>query len=343
MSDYTIHRLEEGDRSRWDAYVERSSASTFFHLSLWKTVIERSFGFATHFFYAQRGDTIVGVLPLVHVKSMFFGSYLVSTPFCVYGGIVADDANAEARLVGAARELAERLQVGYLELRNLAASKRDTLRKTSYVTFRKSLAEDLDANFKAIPRKQRAMVRKGMDHGLTARVDDDLKSFYELYSWSLRGLGTPVPSKAYFRILQEECRDACQIMTIYRDDRPVSSVLSFYYRDQVLPYYAGANDEARDLKAHDFMYWELMRRACEGGSRIFDFGRSRIGTGSYRFKTHWGFEPEPLAYEYYLVRAGSLPDLSPNNAKYHLAINVWKRMPLWLTQLFGPPLARALG
>jgi FemAB-related protein (PEP-CTERM system-associated) len=310
---------------------------------LWKTVIERSFGFATHYFYVRRRDAIVGVLPLVHVKSLFFGSYLVSTPFCVYGGVVADDAAAEEQLVAAARVLAERMQVGYLELRNLAASPRDALRKTSYVTFRKTLAADADANFKAIPRKQRAMVRKGMDHGLVAKVDGDLNTFYELYSWSLRGLGTPVPSKAYFRILQEECGDASEIMTVFRDDRPVASVLSFYYRDQVLPYYAGANHDARDLKAHDFMYWELMRRSCEGGARLFDFGRSRVGTGSYRFKTHWGFEPEPLAYEYYLVKAGSLPDLSPNNAKYHLAINVWKRMPLWMTQWVGPALARALG
>ncbi len=132
-------------------------------------------------------------------------------------------------------------------------------------------------------------------------------------------------------------------LTIVHDGVPVASVMSFYFRDEVLPYYGGGTGEARRHAANDFLYWDLMRRACERGIRVFDFGRSKRDVGSFRFKKHWGFEPEPLAYEIRLVRATDVPDVNPLNPKYRMFVESWKRLPLPLSRLLGPPLARNLG
>ena len=125
--------------------------------------------------------------------------------------------------------------------------------------------------------------------------------------------------------------------------RALSSVLSFYFRDEVLPYYAGDDETAREMAANDFKYWELMRRACQRGVKVFDYGRSKLGSGSYAFKKNWGFEPQPLHYEYKLCRARAVPDVNPLNPKYRLLIAAWRRLPLPLANLIGPHVSKNLG
>jgi FemAB-related protein (PEP-CTERM system-associated) len=215
--------------------------------------------------------------------------------------------------------------------------------KDLYVTFRKAIDRDSEKNMLAIPRKQRAMVRKGIKEELHAEIDESVDRHYDLYSESLRNLGTPVFSKRYLEILKETFGEACDIVTILKGDRPVASVLNFYFRDEVLPYYGGGTQEARAVAGNDFMYWQVMERGREKGCRIFDYGRSKRGTGAFDFKTYWGFEPEQLYYEYYLVKRREVPNLSPTNPKFGKAIELWRRMPLRLTQIVGPPVAKYLG
>jgi FemAB-related protein (PEP-CTERM system-associated) len=331
------------DRERWDRFVAAAPAATFFHRYAWRNVIERAFGHATHFLLAERGAEIVGVLPLGHVSSLLFGNSLISTPFCVYGGPVATDTEAEQELVSAATTLAVKLGVDYLELRNRAPICSDWPTKDLYVTFRRTISASDADNLQAIPRKQRAIVRKSADAGLTAVVSDDVDEQWRAYSASVRNLGTPVFGRRYFRILKEEFGADCEVLSVRHSGVSVAGVMSFYFRDEVLPYYGGGAAEARDLSANDFMYWELMRRAAARGVRVFDYGRSKRDTGSYRFKKHWGFEPEPLYYQYFLVKARAMPDLSPSNARYRMLIETWKRMPLALTRVLGPMIARNLG
>lgn len=338
-----IGTLDAGDQERWDTFVDRCPEATFFHYSGWHRVIRQAFGHEPYYLYAERSGTLEGIVPLVHLKSWLFGNALISLPFCVYGGIAAQSDEARVALDGAARSLAERLGVDYLEYRNRDRSVPDLMTKDLYVTFRKELYADPEENMRAIPRKQRAVVRKGIKAGLKSEWDDDLDRFYTAYAQSVRNLGTPVFSKDYFRILKDVFRDRADILTVTHDGRAVSSVMSFYFRDEVLPYYGGGTQEARQLKANDFMYWELMRRSCERGIRIFDYGRSKIDSGSWSFKKNWGFVPEPLYYQYHLVKARALPDVSPRNPKYRLFISAWKRLPVTLTNILGPMIARSLG
>ena len=335
--------LTDAERPAWDRFVTETPSASFFHLSGWQRIVERVGGHRTHYLYARRGGQITGVLPLAEVKSRLFGHSLISTPFCVYGGVASTTDVDRAALEDRARRLADELRVDYLEMRNVHKSSGDWATKDLYVTFRKRISAADDENMKAIPRKQRAMVRKGVDAGLKSEIDRDVDRFYPMYSESVRNLGTPVLGKRFFAALMDEFGHAAEVLTILHDRKAVASVLSFYFRDEVLPYYGGGTAGARDLKANDFMYWELMRHSVTRGAELFDFGRSKLGTGSFSFKKNWGFEPEGLPYQYHLGRSASVPDLSPLNPKYRLAIATWRRLPLWVTQIVGPAIARYLG
>jgi FemAB-related protein (PEP-CTERM system-associated) len=284
------------------------------------------------------------VLPLVFIRSALFGRSLSSTAFCVYGGPAVTAPGAADALTARAVEIGERLRADHIEFRGRQASQVGWARKSGlYVTFRKAIDPDPDKNLLAVPRKQRAMVRKGIAAGLTSDIDADVERLHHIYAESVRNLGTPVFPKRYFTALQREFGADCQVLTVVNQGRPVSSVLSFFFRDEVLPYYGGGTLAAREVAANDFMYWEVMRRAAARGSRIFDFGRSKLGTGAFSFKTHWGFVPEPLDYEYFLLRSKELPDVNPLNPKYRLFIEAWKRLPLPVANLIGPWIARDLG
>lgn len=320
-----------------------SADGSFFHLSAWQQVIKQAFGHNTYYYYTEQDGEITGILPLTHVNSLLFGNSLVSNAFCVYGGIVASNDEAFAGLQSKAQQLARELGVDSLEMRSRQQHHPDWPHKELYVTFRKELDPDVEKNLNAIPRKQRAMVRAGIKAGLTSVIDDNVERLYRAYSESVRNLGTPVFPKRYFQILQDVFGESCEVLTIEHEGQLVASVMSFYFKDEVLPYYGGGTDAARDLKGNDFMYWEVMRRAVEKGCKIFDYGRSKVGTGSYRFKKHWGFEPEPLYYEVDLVKATQIPEINPLNPKYRLFIAAWKRLPLPLSQLIGPWLAKDLG
>ena len=338
-----VRQTDAPDRVAWNAFVLAHPESTFFHLAEWGEVIRRAMGHPMTYLVAEEGGQIRGVLPLGRIRSRLFGDTLISVPFGVYGGALALEEAAYEELTRAARGLAERLGVDCLELRNRIRRHKDWPHKELYVTFRRSLESDPEANLKKIPRRQRAMVRKGIDAGLSSVVDDRSDRFYRLFAESVRNLGTPVFSRRFFDTLREVMGERCEVLTVLHEGRPVSSVMSFYFRDEVLPYYAGGTREARDLAANDFMYWELMRRACARGVRIFDYGRSKRDTGSYRFKKHWGFEPEQLYYECALVRAARLPEVNPLNPKYALFVRTWKRLPLGFANLLGPWIAKDLG
>lgn len=349
MSEFATQPVQvstagDADGPAWNRYVERAPAATFFHHFEWRDILRSVFRHRPEFLIARRRETVVGILPLAEVKSRLFGHSLVSLPFCVYGGVVADDEPAAAALEEAAQALSVERGVDHLELRNMAARHADWPTQDLYVTFRKVLDADEEANMLAIPRKQRAMVRKGIKNGLVSEMDGDSRRFFDLYADNVQRHGTPAMPKRYFDTLLDVFGPRCDIMSVLGPDgQPLSSVMSFHFRDEILPYYAGDAEAARDLAGNDFKYWELMRRACARGIRVFDYGRSKQGTGSYAFKKNWGFEPTPLHYEYCLYKRDSVPQNNPSNPKYKLMIAAWRRLPRALANALGPHIVRNLG
>ena len=332
------------DNASWDAFVMACPQATFFHRAGWQRVLRRVFRHDTYFLYAEVDGRIEGVLPLAHVSSLLFGNSLSSLPFAVYGGVAALNDEAATALEQEAQQLARRLGVDHLELRHVTARHDDWPVQDLYVTFRKEILPDEEANMLAIPRKQRAMVRKGIKNGLKAEFDTGVDRFFALYSDNVHRHGTPAMPKRWFQALRDEFGRDCDVLTVTdADGRILSTVLSFYFRDEVMPYYAGDDEAARDLAANDFKYWELMRHSCARGLKVFDYGRSKQGTGPYAFKKNWGFEPTPLRYEYRLYKRESVPQNNPNNAKYKLLIETWRRMPLSMANWLGPFVVRSLG
>jgi FemAB-related protein (PEP-CTERM system-associated) len=342
----TCRPLTEEREAAWDDFVRAQPAATFFHLAAWRRVVARAFGHATHYLVAERDGAITGVLPLARMKTRLFGDSLISMAFCVQGGPLAADAESEAALVAEAEALMARLGVKVMEFRTDTAAPETpgwAVRDDLYVIFRKPFTGDDEANLKAIPRKQRAMVRKGIERGLSSVVETDPARLYRVYAESVRNLGTPVFAPAYFRILMQEFVGEIDIVTVLDGERPIASVMNFYFRETVLPYYGGGTAAARALYGNDFMYWEVMRRAAARGFRVFDFGRSKQGTGAFAFKKNWGFTAQPLPYRYRLAPGANVPENNPLNPKFRLFIAAWKRLPLPIARLVGPHIVRGLG
>lgn len=343
-----IREFDEASAAAWDRFVAATPHATFFHLSAWARVIREAFGHPTYYAYAEQDGAIVGVLPIARMRTRLFGDTLASTPFCVYGGSAAVTTEATAALETHAIDLQGKLGVKTLEFRRLEAADEGWQgRPPLYYTFRKPISitgDDVRDMERNIPRKQRAEVRKAAKRGLVPVSDGDTDRLHRVYAESVRNLGSPVFPRRYFRLLAAAFPGAHDVTTVLHEDRPVASVLNFYFRDQVLPYYGGGTRDARMLSANDFMYWEVMRRAGrERGATLFDFGRSKAGTGAFSYKRNWGFTEEPLHYCYQLAPGGRIPDNNPNNPKYRLLIAAWKRLPLGIANLLGPPIVRGLG
>jgi FemAB-related protein (PEP-CTERM system-associated) len=339
----------QGAAFAWDAFVRATPAATFFHLSPWAEVIRRAFNHRTYYAWAEQDGAVVGVLPLARMRTRLFGDTLASTPFCVYGGAAATTEEARRALETYALDLQRRLGTPCLEYRRREAVDEGWVgRPPLYFTFRKPIAltgdnlKDMQNN---IPRKQRAEVRKAIERfKLTSVSDGDTDRLHRIYAESVRNLGSPVFPRRYFRLLGQLFPGAHDVTTVLHEEKPVSAVLNFHFRDQVLPYYGGGTQEARALSANDFMYWEVMRRAGnERNAKLFDFGRSKIDTGAFAYKRNWGFTEEELQYCYRLAPNARIPENNPNNPKYRLFISLWKKLPLKVANILGPPLVRGLG
>lgn len=349
--DVVVSAYAEQDRLDWGRFAAMQAESTFFHDIRWLDVIREGLRHRPHYLIARQEREVVGILPLAELRSRLFGHRLVSIPGCVYGGVVANSRSAATALVDQACRLTQRLCVGSLEMRNRFAFSDAGYggdaalwqTKELYVTFRKTITADDEKNLKAIPRKQRAAVRKGIAAGLETELTKDVSRFYKVYAESVRNLGTPVFPIRYFRALANHFDDSVEMALVRSGGQDIAAVMSFYFRDEVLPYYGGSIPVARILRANDFMYWDLMCRAARRGARVFDYGRSKLGSGSFSFKKNWGFEPTPLYYQYLLVGDVPMPDLNPDSPRYRLFVALWKHLPMPLANTLGPMLARHLG
>jgi FemAB-related protein (PEP-CTERM system-associated) len=329
-------------RPRWDAYVMQHEQATLFHLIVWQRIIARSFGYKPLYLAAVEGDKIRGVLPLFMVSNPLTGRTLISTPFAVYGGVCSSDQAAHDALIAEATRLAHEEKVEYLELRLRESDpSTDFQVKELYVSFDTAIDPDPERLVKALPRDTRYMIRKGQKAGLRAtRGNNQVDIFYEIYAQSVRNLGTPVFAKKFFRIILQELGDAAEISVIWKGETAVASVLSFRFRDWILPYYGGSTLDGRTCAANNFMYWELLESARQRGIRNFDFGRSKLGTGSYSFKSDWNMRQRPLPYQFCLVKRREMPNFSPANPRFKRVTELWKRIPFPLTKVIGPALVK---
>jgi len=343
-----LHIRADADDAAIAAFVRAHPDGTPFHLPAWLDAIEAGTGQRAHMLVAERAGRIEGVLPLTAIRSMLFGKAMVSSGFAVGGGVLASDAAVADALLEAGWVLAETLGCPSLELRGgTSPSGAGWQHKTdSHAGFVRPLAADDDAELKAVPRKQRAEVRKALAADLTVETGTapaDRTAHYAVYAESVRNLGTPVFPKRLFAAVLDRFGEDADILTVRHGGKPIASVLSLYHNGTVMPYWGGGTLEARTMRANELMYFALMRHARGRGCTGFDFGRSKFGTGAFAYKKNWGFEPQPLAYAVRTADGAEAREVNPLSPKYRAQIAVWRKLPLWLANRLGPPLARGLG
>lgn len=334
--------------ARIDEYVMQHPDSTPFHLTAWLKGVEAGTGQLAACLLAETATgAIEGVLPVHAVGSPLFGRALVSTGFAVGGGILAVSQGVAERLAEAAWELARARTCSTVELRGGALPHGLwTIKSNAHANFARPLMQDDEAELLAIPRKQRAEVRKGLDKGMAIETGNgvrDLDWHYRVYSESLRNLGTPVFPKALMAEVLGAFGEDADILTVLSDGKPVASVLSLYHKGVVMPYWGGGVFDARALRANDVMYYALMNHARARGCVAFDFGRSKVGSGAFNFKKNWGFEPQLLSYAVRTADGVEPRDINPNSPKYKAQIAVWQKLPLPVANFLGPWIAKGLG
>ena len=328
--------------TRWDAYVNAHPDSTQYHQYAWSQIIARSFGHRPMPLVAFRQDRPVGVFPLVLMESRWFGRFLVSLPFVNYGGLLAESEEVEKALWQAAEALGVEVKAAHLEARHLKARQFIPKRKQHKVTMILPLAATSEAQWQTFDAKLRNQIRKAERSSLTTRIGGagDLHGFYQVFARNMRDLGTPVYGRRFFEEVLKTFPDSSFVCSVYSGGTVIASAIALGYRDTLEVPWASSLKEYRSLCPNNLLYWTLIQHAIKAGYRKLDFGRSTPGEGTHKFKEQWGAHPVPLFWEYWTAESSRLPDLSPKNSKYRMAIQVWKRLPLWVTKAIGPHIVR---
>lgn len=341
-----VRLFTEKDKEQWDGYVSSSTASDCYHLSSWKEVIEKSFGHKTFYLMAENKENeIKGILPLVHLKSVLFGSFMVSLPYFNYGGVCVDNSEIQNLLLNEAIKVAERENAEHIELRH-ASNIFDRLPvKTAKVAMRLDLPANPEELWNSFSSNLRRKIRRPAKEEFYWRFgrEEELDNFYTVFSTNMRDLGTPVYSKGFFRTILQQFPKSTWICTVKtKEDQPIASGFLVGFKQRLeIPWVSSLRSYNR-YYANLFLYWNILKFACESGYKVFDFGRSTLGEGTYKFKEQWGAKPVQLYWHYWLKNNRPLPELNPTNPKYRLAIHIWKRLPVSLTKLIGPSIVKNL-
>lgn len=340
----TIRSYTEVDYARWNEYVRCASASNCYHLIGWKNVIERSFRHKTYYILHEEEDRITGILPLVHLNSLLFGSFLVSMPFVNCGGICANDFGVHRQLLEEAIRIARTENATHIEVRDSRLLDYGWHVKTAKVSMRLELRPNADELWHALPSKLRSQVRRSSKAGMFCRMgrSDELDSFYKVFSLRMCELGTPVYSKQFFQNILDEFPKTTWICSIYSGTEPVASGFLVGFRDTMEIPWASSISSFKQLSPNMLLYWSALEFACKVGYTVFDLGRSSPGEGTYKFKEQWGAKPHQLFWYYWMQNDGVMPELNPRNPKYRIAIELWKRLPFSITRLIGPSIVKNL-
>ncbi len=315
------------------------------HDARWIQAISEGLAHRTYLLKAEDSGVVSGVLPLVLVRGPIFGRFLVSLPYLNTGGVWAKDDQVARELIDRACDLADQLDVKYLELRHERPVEHSRLnfQRTDKFHMRLALPESSDDLLRSFKSKHRSQIKKSGDYDLVVEFGgaELLDDFYNVFARNMRDLGTPVFSRKLFTCILREFHDDAELCVVRKDRQPIASGLLVHaHRVTEVPS-ASSLREFNRTNANMLMYWHLLQRAIQRGSQIFDFGRSSEGSGTYRFKAQWGAQPQSAVWQYY-VRKGSPEEMRPDSDGKQRLVLAWQKIPVWLTKWIGPPIVRGI-
>lgn len=335
--------LNSSAENAWSSFVQSTWDATSYHQFGWKAVIAKSFGHPCHYLAAieDSGDW-QGVLPLTYMHSSLFGKFLVSVPFVNYGGLLCKSEAAACSLLDEAERLRLSYGAKYVELRHLARAVEGLPTKQHKVTMILDLAKDVDSQWKLFNPKLRNQIRKAEKSSLEVMIGhlELLDGFYEVFSRNMRDLGTPVYAKTFFYNVLETFSDTTRIVSVKYHEHVIAVGIALWFRDTLEIPWASSINDYKSLCPNNMLYWAAIRFAIENGFSKFDFGRSTPNEGTYNFKKQWGAMPVPLYWQYLMNESNNIPELTPSNLRYQMAIRMWKHLPVPLTKILGPLIVR---
>jgi serine/alanine adding enzyme len=335
----SIKLAEEQDYNNLNKYILNMDLSNLYHDSRWGTIIEDTFCHKYYMLLSEDTDgSINGIFPFVHMKSFSFGNFIVSMPYFNYGGICANDDFVREHLIAEAVRIAKELNAHHIEFRQEHSFHNGFPEKTSKVSMRLDLPGASEDLWKSFPSKLRSQIKVPQKAGMISRIGrmEEVESFYEVFSNNMRYLGTPVYPKRFFVNILDKFPESTWICSVYMGNTPVASGFLAGYKNRMEIPWASSLRIYNRLSPNMLLYWSSLRFACEKGFRTFDFGRSTQGESTYRFKGQWGAAPTPMVWSYWVRDEGKIPDITPRNRKYQLAIEIWKKLPIPVTQFLGP-------
>jgi serine/alanine adding enzyme len=325
----------------WNRFVLGHPETTGYHQWEWRRVFERGLGHRCHYLAASRAGRIVGVLPLVEVRSWLFGNALSSLPYVNYGGVLAETDEIAQSLLDRARTLAAERRLGFVVMRHRRQVFPDLTAQTHKVTMLLPLGADSEKMWAALDRKVRNQVRKAEKSGLltVSGGSELLDDFYPVFARNMRDLGTPVYGRKLFAEILANFPGDARIHLVRLGTTTIAAGLSYGYGDVVEVPSASSLREHRSLCANHLMYWSIIQEAIRDGRTVFDFGRSTPGDGTYNFKEQWGAVPDQLWWQYVLMPGAEIPSTRQSRS-FQRRIELWKKLPVAVAGLVGPRIAR---
>ena len=339
-----IEILNKKNDGLWDSYVNNNPRSSVYHLSVWKDLVKNVFGHDSYYLHAISDGEVVGILPLIRITSYLFGDFIISMPFFNYGGVIGNTHEIEDELMKYACCMAKDIGVHHVEYRDVIERNNLWEVRKDKVVMELQLPDSSDELWKMFKPKLRAQIRKPIKEGAIAvhGGKELLDEFYQVFSRNMRDLGTPVYSKEFFSEILSALPESSMLTIIRYNDKPVAAGFLIGYQGCLEIPWASSVREYNSIGVNMLLYWNVLEQAIKGGYKTFDFGRSSLNSGTYRFKKQWGAQPKQLFWHYCISDGGSIPEITPNNPKYRLAISVWQRLPLFIANYLGPNIVKYL-
>ncbi len=341
----SVRLMEQQDCGRWDDFVSRHPQASTYHLSGWRKVIGELFGHQCYYWLAEDHDgRVIGVLPTVRLRSTLFGDFMVSMPYFTYGGVLSSDDVVGNQLMKTASEKAQELGVTHIEFRDLERRSGYENVRTDKVTMHLPLPRKADELWSLLSSERRNRIKKSQKTGAVTEIGgkDFVADFYEVFARNMRDLGTPVYSREFFDRMLSEFPELITIVVTRFEGKPVAAAILMHHTDAMEVPWVSSVSDLNHMSFNILLYWECLKFAIEKGKKVFDFGRSSIGSGTYTFKKRWGATERQLYWHYWLREGQGMPNLTPHNPKYQAAVKVWQKLPLFVANALGPVIVKNL-